>query len=140
MNSDEDMSFSESNKPFANNYIKYKVTGYYYEISKVVSGCEHAGPGSNMNERFLHFFGADGNLNPTGLRVFYHTPSWEGIDSNGTRELTSCHLLPVHGNIMQWVGVTEGNSIFMKAVSLKLRLISPIPYMILMMMKSNYMW
>lgn len=81
MNSDEDMSFSESDKPFANNYIKYKVTGYYYKISKVVSGCEHAGPGSNMNERFLHFFGSDGNLNPTGLRIFYHTPSWEGIDS-----------------------------------------------------------
>ncbi|MCM1452290.1 MAG: lipocalin family protein [Clostridium sp.] len=76
--SEYDENFDATKLPFAN-YLKGG--GYYYEITKVTSGCDHAGTGDNMNEQFLHFFGSDGKLTTTGLRIFYYTPRWDGIDS-----------------------------------------------------------
>lgn len=79
MDSKVDETFDTSKKPFAN-YIKDDI-GYYYEIAKMTSGVRHATGGENMNERFLHFFGSNELLKPTGLRVAYYTPRWDGIDS-----------------------------------------------------------
>lgn len=76
-----DESFDPTQKPFANNYLLNRNTGYYYQITKMTSGCNHAGSGDNMNDKFLHFFGSDGLLTTTGLRIVYFTPRWEGIDS-----------------------------------------------------------
>jgi lipoprotein len=76
-----DESFDPSIVPFANNYLLNRNTGYYYEITKMTSGCHHAGAGDNMNDKYLQFFGSNGNLTTTGLRIVYFTPRWEGIDS-----------------------------------------------------------
>lgn len=92
MGSDVKVEMKPNTKPFQNNYLHNKNTGYYYEISKVVKGCSHAGAGQNMNEKFIHFFGSDGTLTTTGLRIIYNTPSWEGIDSywsSGTYRMSS---------------------------------------------------
>ena len=76
-----DESFDPNQIPFPNNYLLNRITGYYYEIAKVTSGCDHAGPGDNYNEQFLHFFGSTEQITTTGLRIVYYTPRWEGIDS-----------------------------------------------------------
>lgn len=82
MDDEVDESFDYTKQPFADNYLYDKNMGYYYEITKVVSGCNHAGAGDNMNDKYLHFFGTDGQLTTTGLRIVYFTPRWEGIDSS----------------------------------------------------------
>ncbi len=80
MGDEVDENFDTGKLPF-NNYLKNKNSGYYYAITKMASGCNHAGTGDNMNDQFLHFFGSDGSLTTTGLRIVYYTPRWEGIDS-----------------------------------------------------------
>ena len=82
MGDEYDESFDTSKIPFESNYIYDKQTGYYYEITKITSGCTHAGSNSNSNEKFLNFFGEKDDLFNTGLRIIYYTPSYDGIDSN----------------------------------------------------------
>ena len=67
-------------KPFADNYIMDKDQHWYYEITKMQSGCEHASSSSSSNEKYIHFFGDDGLLTNAGMRIFYWTPYYEGID------------------------------------------------------------
>ncbi|MDE6273119.1 MAG: hypothetical protein K2M31_08965 [Muribaculaceae bacterium] len=90
MNGSFDPNFDASKPPYAN-YIKTD-NGYYYNITKMQSGCTHAGSTSNSNEKFINFFGENGNLFDTGLRITYYTPSWEGIDNywnSGTYTLSN---------------------------------------------------
>lgn len=91
-------------KPFANNYIYNKITGFYYSLSRVEEACEHAAAGENGNWKFLRFFGEDGYIDTTGGYIFYVTPYYDGIDSywsEGTYKMLYSNNYYTYGAVLR---------------------------------------